>query len=115
MSAVNIQRILLTRRSNATSYVSTHEEFEDLEHHRHHLQETYQRLISLDGPVHDLLDDEKYAIGSGYCKQRADRSKRARRTDNCDNQDKVRDVTPLITSSTGFARTTHSCSGSKSA
>jgi hypothetical protein len=58
-----LKRKSLMQRSHATSFISTVDALEDLENYRHHLQEIYQSVISLDGPIHDLL----HATDSEHC------------------------------------------------
>jgi hypothetical protein len=95
----------MTERSHAKSSISAYDAFEDLEHYRDHLQEIYQSLVSLDGPIHGLLDHEKCATGSGHCEQRVDRYKRAIRTANTNIRHKPRDVIHPITSTVRAAHT----------
>jgi hypothetical protein len=53
-------------RANATHFVMLVDGFDnstsldDIEHYRGHLQETLDRLISLDDVIHDLLPNKEY-------------------------------------------------------
>jgi hypothetical protein len=60
---------------------------DDLEHYCGHLQETLDRLISLDDNIHDLLSDKEYEEDINACEEYIDRTKWAiqrasRRIDN---------------------------------
>jgi len=60
---------------------------DDFEHYRGRLQETLDRLTSLDDAVHDLLSDNEYEEDIKACEEYIDKSKRAlqkasRRIDN---------------------------------
>jgi hypothetical protein len=60
---------------------------DDLEHYRGRLQETLDKLLSLDNAIHDLLSDEEYAEDTKLCEDYIDRAKRPilkanRRTDD---------------------------------
>jgi hypothetical protein len=50
---------------------------EDLEHYRGRLQETLDRLVSLDDSIHDLLNNKEYAADVDICETYIDTSKRA--------------------------------------
>jgi hypothetical protein len=98
-----LKRKSLKLRSHSMSFISTVDALEDLENYRHRLQEIYQSLISLDGPIHDLLHNEEYAAGSEHFEENVNRSKRAILKADSTIQDKRGDVTPPITSTVGAA------------
>ena len=50
---------------------------DDLQHYRGRLQETLDKLLSLDDAIHDLLSDEEYQEDIKTCEDYIDRAKRA--------------------------------------
>jgi hypothetical protein len=62
----NLKRRRARERVNATCFSGTLEGFEDsaslddLEHYRGRLQETLDKLTSLEDAIHDLLPDKEY-------------------------------------------------------
>ena len=62
-------------RANATRFTTTLEGFDDstplddLEHYCGRLQETLDRLISLDDTIHDLLPDKEYEEDTETCEE----------------------------------------------
>jgi len=63
----NLKRKRSRERANATRFSTTIDGFDDftslddLEHYRGRLQETLDKLLSLDDAINDLLSDEEYA------------------------------------------------------
>ena len=53
--------------------------FDDIEHYRGRLQETLDRLISLDDAIHDLLPDKEYEEDIKTCEEYIDKTKRESR------------------------------------
>jgi len=78
-------------RANATRFYTINgfddsTSLDELEHYRGRLQETLDKLLSLDDAIHDLLSDEEYAEDTKVCEDYIDKAKRAilkarRRTD----------------------------------
>jgi hypothetical protein len=93
VSLHNLQRRRTRERANATRFSTLLDGFDDstslddFEHYRGRLQETLDRLTSLDDAVHDLLSDNEYEEDIKACEAYIDKSKRAilkasRRIDN---------------------------------
>ena len=88
----NLKRRRTRERANATRFSTMLDGFgdsslDDIEHYRGRLQETLDRLISLDDSIHDLLPDKEYEEDIKTCEEYIDRTKRAiqtatRRIDN---------------------------------
>ena len=79
----NLRRKRGRERANATRFTTTLEGFDsstpldDLEHYWGRLQETLQRLLSLDDAIHDLLPDKEHEENIGICEEYIDKVKRA--------------------------------------
>ena len=79
----NLRRRRERERANAACFTTTLEGFDDstplddLEYYRGRLQETLDRLISLDDAIHDLLPDKEYDEDADTCEEYIDRTKRA--------------------------------------
>jgi len=89
----NLKRRQARERANATSFSTLQDGFEestsldDFEQYRGGMQETLDRLISLDVAIHDLLSDDEYEEDKKACEEYIDKTKRAiekasRRMDN---------------------------------
>jgi hypothetical protein len=89
----NLKRRRGRERANATRFSALLDGFDDstslddFEHYRGRLQETLERLISLDDAIHDLLSDNEYEEDIKVCEEYTDKTKRAiqkasRRMDN---------------------------------
>ena len=78
-----LKRKRTTQRAHATRFMSVINAFDDstnieeIEHYRDHLQEILQNLITLDESIHDLLEDEEYAVDAEKCEELVDSAKRA--------------------------------------
>jgi len=79
----NLKRRRARERVNATRFSTLLEGFDDstslddLEHYRGCLQETLDRLISLDDAIHDLLSNDEYEEDIKACEEYIDKTKRA--------------------------------------
>jgi hypothetical protein len=89
----NMNRRRARERTNATRFSALLDGFvdstslDDFEHYRGRLQETLERLTSLDDAIHDLLSNNEYEENIKACEEYMDRTKRAiqkasRRMDN---------------------------------
>jgi transcription termination factor NusB len=79
----NLKRRRARERANATRFSALLDGFDDstslddFEHYRGRLQETLERLISLDDAIHDLLSDNEYKEDIKACEEYIDKTKRA--------------------------------------
>jgi len=77
----NLKRRRARERANATCFATLLDGFEDstslddFEHYRGRLQETLDRLISLDDAIHDLLSDDEYEEDIKACEEYIDKTK----------------------------------------
>jgi hypothetical protein len=89
----NLRRRRTRERSNVTRFSTSIDKFDDAtsldehDHYRGRLQETLDKLLSLDDAIHDLLSDDEYQEDILVCEEYIDRAKRAiqkanTRTDN---------------------------------
>jgi uncharacterized protein YnzC (UPF0291/DUF896 family) len=88
----NLKRRQTRERGNATRFSTMLDGDGDtsldyIEHYRGRLQETLDRIISLDVAIHDLLPDKEYEEDINTCEEYIDKTKRAiqkatRRIDN---------------------------------
>jgi hypothetical protein len=78
----NLKRRRTRERANVTRFATTLDGFDDtvpgydLEHYRGRLQESLDRLISLDDAIHDLLPDKGYEEDIVACEEYIDKTKR---------------------------------------
>jgi len=83
----NLRRKRGRERANATCFTTTLEGFDsstpldDLEHYRGRLQETLERLLSLDDAIHDLLPDKEHEEYIGICEEQT--SERGKKCQIC--------------------------------
>jgi hypothetical protein len=79
----NLKRKRATLSSNVTRFTTTINGFsdtttlDDVEHYRDRLQETLDRLTTLDDSIQNLIEDEEYAMDVDTCEEYIERSKRA--------------------------------------
>jgi hypothetical protein len=79
----NWKRKRTRERANATSFSTLLDGLDDstsldvFEHYRWRLQETLDRLISLDDSIHDPLSDSEYEEDVKACEEYIDSTKRA--------------------------------------
>ena len=79
----NLQKRRAREWANATRFSMLLEGFDDstsldeFEHYRGCLQETLDRLISLDDAIHDLLSNDEYEEDIKACEEYIDKTKRA--------------------------------------
>jgi len=79
----NLMRKRSRERANATRFSTTIDGFDDftslddLEYYSGRLQETLDKLLSLDDSIHDLLSDEEFAEDTKVCEDYIDKAKRA--------------------------------------
>jgi hypothetical protein len=71
----NLKRRQARERSNATRFSTLVDKFDDstslddYEHYRGRLQETLDKLLSLDDAIHDLLSDDEYQEDIRVCEE----------------------------------------------
>jgi hypothetical protein len=71
------QHAHVTRFMSAINAFNGSTNIDEIEHHRDHLQEILKNLITLDEPIHDLLEDEEYAADAEKCEELVYGAKRA--------------------------------------